>query len=69
MSDLAFHEQLIDRIARGLGLKISRISSSGKNLPAGVTPGDRLLVEQLRPYTMTSPERLWSLIEGVRFVI
>ena len=69
MSDLAFHEQLIDRKARGLGLKISRISSSGKNLPAGVTQGDRLLIEQLRPYTMTSPERLWSLIEGVRFVI
>lgn len=69
MSDVVFHEQLIDRIARGLGLKISRISSSGKNLPAEVTQGDRLLIEQVRPYTMTSPERLWSLIEGVRFVI
>ncbi len=69
MNDVAFHEQLIDRIARGFGLRISRISSSGKNLPAEVTQGDRLLIEQLRPYTMRSPERLWSLIEGVRFVI
>ena len=69
MSGVPFYEQLIDRAARRLGLSISRISSSGKNLPAEVSEGERFLIEQLQPYTMTSPERLWALIDGVRFVV
>ena len=63
------YEKLVDRAARRFGLQVSRISSNGNNLPAEVAWEDRLLIDRVQPYTMTSPERLWSLIDGVRYVI
>ena len=63
------YEKVVDLAARSFGLQVSRISSSGNNLPAEVAREDRLLIDRVRPYTMTSPERLWSLIDGVRFII
>ena len=66
---MRLYEKLVDRAARSFGLRVSRISSSGNSLPAEVSPENRLLIDRVQPYTMTSPERLWSLIDGVRFVI
>ncbi len=66
---MRLYEKLVDRAARSFGFQVSRISSSGNNLPAEVSRADRLLIDRVQPYTMTSPERLWSLIDGVRFVI
>ena len=66
---MRLYEKLVDRAARRFGLQVSRISSNGNNLPAEVAREDRLLIDRVQPYTMTSPERLWSLIDGVRFVI
>jgi len=63
------YEKVVDLAARSFGLQVSRISSSGNNLPAEVAREDRLLIDRVQPYTMTSPERLWSLIDGVRFII
>jgi len=66
---MRLYEKLVDRAARRFGLQVSRISSNGNNLPAEVAREERLLIDRVQPYTMTSPERLWSLIDGVRFVI
>ena len=63
------YEQLVDRAARRMGLQVSRISSSQMRLPVEATPEDAELIASLRPFTMTSAERLWSLLNAVRYVV
>ena len=63
------YEQVIDRTARRLGLQISRVSSAQTRLPVEATAEDASLIASLRPYTMTSGERLWSLLNAVRYVV
>ena len=59
----------MDSTARRVGLSISRISSAGNQLPIEASAQDAELIRSLRPFTMTSPERLWSLINAVRHVV
>jgi len=63
------YEQAIDQFARRFGLQISRVSSAQNRLPVEVSGADRALITSLKPYTMTSAERLWSLLNAVRYVI
>ena len=62
------YEQVIDRAARRLGLQISRVTSAQSRLPIEATPHDAEVIASLRPFTMTSSERLWSLLNAVRYV-
>ena len=62
------YERAIDSVARRFGLQISRVSNAGTRLPVEATPADAELIASLRPFTMTSAERLWSLIGAVRYV-
>jgi len=62
------YERAVDSVARRFGLQISRVSSAGTRLPVEATPADAELIASLRPFTMTSAERLWSLIGAVRYV-
>lgn len=55
--------------ARKFGLEISRVSSIGAKLPVEATPEDAELIASLKLFTMTSSERLWSLINAVRHVV
>ena len=57
------------RTARKLGLEISRVSSQGRRLPVEALPSDAAAIASLQDYTMTSAERLWSLMESVRYVV
>ncbi len=63
------YEQVIDRTARRLGLQISRAASAHDRLPADATDADAALISILRPYSMTSAERLWAVLNGVRYVV
>lgn len=63
------YEQAIDSVARRLGLQISRISSQQERFPVEATEADKATIRALRPYTMTSAERLWSLLNAVRYVV
>jgi hypothetical protein len=62
------YERLIDRTARRFGIQIARISSLESRLPAEANDTDAATIEELRPFTMTSAERLWSLIAATRYV-
>lgn len=53
-------------VARRFGLQVSRLSSARTRLPIEATPADAELIAGLADVTMTSPERLWCLIEAVR---
>lgn len=61
------HEKWIADAARRFGLSISRTSSQPA-LPVEATDQDRAAIAQVRPYTMTSQERIWVLMQAVRYV-
>ncbi len=63
------YERVVETVARRFGLQISRVSSAGTRLPVEATPADAELIASLRPFTMTSAERLWSLLNAVRYVV
>lgn len=62
-------ESFVGRAARKVGLQISRVSSASNRLPVEATPEDAELINSLSGFTMTSSERLWSLINAVRHVV
>jgi len=62
------HEQFVSTVARKFGLQVSRIGANEGRLPIEATPDDAALITSLRPYTMTSAERLWSLLNAVSYV-
>jgi len=63
------YEQAINSVAGLVGLQVSRTNSAAVRLPVEATAADAALIASLRPYTMTSGERLWSLLNAVRHVI
>lgn len=62
------YEVFVDRLARRMGLQVSRLSSLQDRFPIEATEQDKAIIRGLRPYTMTSSERLWSLLNAVRYV-
>lgn len=63
------YEQAVSSVARRFGLQVSRLNSSHLNLPIESTPADEAAIRALGEYTMTSPQRLWSLLGAVRHVV
>jgi len=62
-------ERFVDQAARKVGLQISRLSSGETRLPIEASAQDAELINSLKGFTMTSSERLWSLINAVRHVV
>jgi len=62
-------ERFVDQAARKVGLQISRLSSGETRLPIEASEQDAELINSLKRFTMTSSERLWSLINAVRHVV
>ena len=62
------YERIVSSTARRFGLQVSRIGSDQERLPIEATTEDAALIGSLRPYTMTSAERLWSLINAVSYI-
>lgn len=62
------YEQVIDRTARRFGLQVSRVSSAHDRLPGDATKADAAVIRALRPFSMTSAERLWTLLDAVRYI-
>ena len=62
------YENVVAAVARRLGLQISRLSSPLDQLPPDADPEFLGVVTALRPYTMTSAARIWSLTQAVRYL-
>lgn len=62
------YEKAINKAAGVFGLQISRLGSAADRFPVEATSADKAAIKSLRDYTMTSSERLWSLINAVRYV-
>ena len=63
------YERAINGVARRFGLQVSRLSSAASRLPVEASTQDAARIAALKPYTMTSSERLWSLLNAVRHVV
>ncbi|MFC7300113.1 TylF/MycF/NovP-related O-methyltransferase [Herminiimonas aquatilis] len=59
--------QLVKKIVRSLGFEIVRHRADEPNLP-DVPAAVVETFKKVRPYTMTSPERIVSLCEAVKYV-
>jgi hypothetical protein len=75
---MPFHpmERLKHFAARGLrlaetwtGYRLAVTRRDPSTPPPGVDDADALLLAKVRPFTMTGPERLMALIDGVRYVV
>ena len=62
-------ERLVSAGASRLGLSVSRTSTLMNRLPIEATAADRATIEAVRPFTMTSSERIWSLVKAVDYVV
>ena len=61
-------EEVLATTARRIGLEVSRVSSSRNRVPVEATPDEVQAIRDLSPYTMTSSERLWSLLRAVTYL-
>lgn len=59
--------QLVKKIARAFGLEIVRKRAKYR-YPPDVPSALVEIYEKVRPYTMTSPERIFSLCEAVKYI-
>jgi O-methyltransferase len=59
---------IVKRIVRTVGYDIIRYDGAAE-YPPDFTPSHNAIIRAVRPYTMTSPERLHALIEAVRYVV
>ena len=62
-------EKLVAAAASRAGLTITRTSSLMNQLPIEATDADRHIIDRVRPFTMTSPQRIWSLLKAVDYVV
>src|SRR4051812_38625315 len=57
------------RFMKLLGLKISRISAHVEHLNlVEASDVDLQIIKVVRPYTMTSVERVWALVNAVQYI-
>jgi hypothetical protein len=61
----AMAAKLIQSLFNWFGLEVIRRTA----LPIEASEADRRIVARVRPYTMTSSDRLWALIQSVRYVV
>lgn len=62
-----YFKKLVKKISRLFGLEITRHRSE-EHYPPDVPPVFVETYKKVRPYTMTSPERIFSLCEAVKYV-
>jgi hypothetical protein len=58
----------VSKVANTLGLTITRTSSLSSRLPVEATDRDRQIINQVRPFTMTSTERIWTLLKAIDYL-
>ena len=62
------YERAVNSVASKLGLQVSRASSAGNQLPLEISESEISIINSVRPFTMTRGQKIWSLIDGVRYV-
>ena len=63
-----FLERSVSALAGRAGLTVARTSSLQARLPVEASAADRAIIAAVRPYTITSSERIWSLLQAVSYI-
>src|ERR1700683_2758011 len=53
---------------RALGLDITRLRDREEDYPPDFRNEETAIIREVRPWTLTSPERIYALIQAVRYV-
>lgn len=59
----------VKKIVRTIGYDVVRYAGAGSEYPPDFTSLHSSIIRQVQPYTMTSPERLYALMEAVRYIV
>lgn len=59
----------IHKSFRALGLEVRRYRGEDASYPPDFTPPEIEIIRAVRPWTMTSPERLYALVQAVRYIV
>lgn len=62
-------ENYAGRVFARLGLSVSRSSTLENTLPIEANEKDRAIIAAVKPFTMTSTERIWSLLNSVDYLV
>jgi len=65
---MSFLAEKVSQAASKLGMTVSRTSSLQHRLPIEATEDDRQVINKVRPFTMTSTERIWALLQAVDYL-
>jgi hypothetical protein len=61
-------KSLVQKSFRAIGLDVRRIRDENSDFPPDFLPDESAIIRQVKPWTMTSPERLYALIQAVRYL-
>lgn len=61
-------EELVGKTASRFGLSVSRTATLENRLPVEANAQEREIIVSVRSFTMTSSERIWSLLRAVDYV-
>ena len=67
--ELSCMKQLLRKALRSVGFDIIRVSEGDESAYSDFTDEDRALIARIRPFTMTSRERIFALRAAVRYVV
>ena len=62
-------EKIVAAAASRAGLTVARSASLANQLPPEATDSDRRIIDAVRPFTMTSPQRIWTLLKAVEYTV
>lgn len=61
-------KQLVKRSFKFLGYELVRVKKRNNLLPCDFTHEESEIIRSVRPFTMTTPERLYGLINAVKYI-
>ena len=64
----SFWERAASGVFNKMGLTVMPTSSICSGLPAEARDTERAIIDRVTPFTMTSSERIWSLLRAIRYV-
>lgn len=63
------YKDILKKLIRRCGYDLVRRNVKHDRFPVEATDTDRQIALSVAPYTMTSPERVWSVINSVKYIV
>lgn len=60
---------VVNSVLGSFGYRIARAALDGEVVPPDFEPAETRILQAVRPYTLTSPERIYALVQAVRHIV